>query len=98
MAGVLAVIYNPFDPLAFGGLWPWVNALSAVGFFLPSPAAVKIAKVEKLDWIRKAAEMFGKIAFCILLLVIAIVFGKCVSTFDQYLNGGKSPTPVKQKK
>lgn len=25
---VLAVLYNPFQPIAFGDLWPWINALS----------------------------------------------------------------------
>ena len=50
LLGVLAVLYNPFQPIAFGDLWPWVNGLSAVGFIgaiqwqndtIPIPAFLK---------------------------------------------------------
>lgn len=37
VAGVIAVVYNPIDPLAFGSLWPRVNALTAVAWLVLFP-------------------------------------------------------------
>jgi hypothetical protein len=37
VAGVIAVIYNPIDPLAFGPLWRWVNVLTAAGWLVVFP-------------------------------------------------------------
>lgn len=37
VAGVIAVIYNPIDPLAFGSLWRWVNVLTAAGWLVVFP-------------------------------------------------------------
>lgn len=50
-AAVLAVIYNPIQPIAFGELWPWVNGLSAVALVV---AGADLARASK--WIGEVAR------------------------------------------
>jgi len=69
LAGALAVIYNPFDPLAFGDLWPWVNAASAAACFSVSKVPAKMMK-----WPRWR-ELWGDVKTTVKALVGFIIGG-----------------------
>jgi hypothetical protein len=53
VAGAIAVVYNPIDPLAFGSLWRWVNVLTAVGWLAVYPWSERVKRgvIRPLRWL-----------------------------------------------
>ena len=57
---VLAVIYNPLQPITFDALWPWVNGLSAACFIALTPFPARVRRWEKWPWIWGDVKTAGK--------------------------------------
>ena len=78
VAGVIAILYNPIDPVAFGSLWPKVNALTVLGWLVLFPWGE--ATLKRMDrtwrwWLYPGpgTDLWMHYAALLILLVIGAV-------------------------
>lgn len=62
--GVLAVLYNPIQPIAFGNLWPWVNGFTAT---LLLAVVMGDSKKSCAVW----SQRIGRVVVCAVLYALA---------------------------